>query len=405
MKRTIICFIIIELIAISCLAETQKDLRNPQEKLVTANNDFGFRLFSELTKNKPLDNIFISPQSITFALTMTYNGAVGETKEAMAKTLGIKDVALNQLNEANLALNSKLKSADPKVTLNITNSLWGKAGIEFKPDFLERNKKFYDAKITALNFADPKAANVINNWVKEKTNNKITEIIGQNDIDPIYTMLYLINAVYFKGKWQIEFKKAKTQERTFTLLNNKKKVVPMMSQSGNYSYLKGDKFQAISLPYGQGKVSMYIFLPDENSNLNEFLKTLNEKDWSNWMMQFRYMNGNIFLPRFKLEYEKSLKEILKSLGMEMAFNPDSADFSDMLFSPPALYINEVKHKTFVEVNEEGTEAAAVTSVTVEATSYQQPREFTMIVDRPFFCAIRDNETGSILFMGAITEPK
>jgi serpin B len=336
---------------------------------------------------------------------MTYNGAKGKTKDAMAKTLGIQDMTLNQVNEANLALNSKLKSADSKVTLDIANSLWGKAGIDFKPDFLTRNNYFYNAKITAVNFADPKAPDIINKWVKDKTNNKISKIIGQGDIDPIYTILYLINAVYFKGKWHDEFNKAKTQERPFTLLNKQKKLVPTMSQSGTYNYLQGDKFQAVNLPYGQGTISMYIFLSDENSSLNELLKTLNEKNWSNWMTQFRPLDGNIFLPKFKLEYEKSLQDILESLGMGIVFNQGRADFSDMVVNPIALYINEVKHKTFVEVNEEGTEAAAITSVEVKANSIQQPREFLMIIDHPFFCAICDNETRAILFIGAVTEPK
>ncbi|MEO0091193.1 MAG: serpin family protein [candidate division WOR-3 bacterium] len=372
------------------------------EKLISATNNFGFALFSELIKEDTEKNVFISPTSIAIALTMTYNGAEKETKTAMAKTLSIEEMSLAEINEANKTLSEQLKKADPEVILNIANSLWAKAGIKFKSDFLKRNKKYFNAQITPLNFSDPKAPDIINNWVKEKTNNKITQIVDK--IDPIYTMLYIINAVYFKGKWTTEFDKNKTQDRPFTLSNGEKKQVPMMYQKGNYRYLKADKFQAISLPYGKGKMSMYIFLPDTNSNLTEFLKNLNLKNWQEWMRQFYYSDGTIILPRFKTEYDKSLNSALKTLGMEIAFIGGKANFSGMMQTPLDLYINEVKHKTFVEVNEEGTEAAAVTSVEIMVTSIREPKEFTMIVDRPFFCAICNNETGSILFMGAINDP-
>ncbi|MCX7785266.1 MAG: serpin family protein [candidate division WOR-3 bacterium] len=374
----------------------------PTEKLVNAYNNFTFALFSELTRQDKDKNIFISPLSITFALSMAYNGASKETKTAMAKTLGIAEMELNEVNFGNQTLMNQLKSADPQINLNIANSLWAKAGIKFKSEFLQRNKKYYQSQITTLNFTDPKASNIINNWVKAKTNGKISKIIDK--IDPMYTMLYLINAVYFKGKWTKTFDKNQTQDRPFTLINGEKKNLPMMEQKGNYRYLSTDKFQGIALPYGKGKISMYLFLPGTNSNLKEFLSHLNVKNWNEYLSQFDYQDGTIILPRIKLEYEQTLNTALKNLGMEIAFSAGKADFSEMTQTPLDLYINEVKHKTFVEVNEEGTEAAGATSVEIRVTAIREPKEFIMIVDRPFFCAICDNETGSILFMGAIVDP-
>lgn len=398
-----IAFVLLTVLIFNSSIAPSKTKPNLLEKLVNANNNFGFQLFQELVPQDFGKNIFISPISIAQALTMTYNGAEKETKTAMAKTLNIEGLSLKEINENNQVLISRLKNADPKVTLNIANSLWAKLGVKFKSDFLKRNKNYFNAQITALNFADPKATKIINDWVKKKTNNKIPQIVDK--IDPVYTMLYLINAVYFKSNWSMKFDKKQTQDRPFTLIDGTKKQIPMMYQKGNYRYLKTDKFQAIRLPYGKGDISMYIFLPDTNFQLSELLKNLNLKNWQEWISQFYPMDGTIILPRFQLEYEKSLNSALKNLKMEIAFTAGKADFSGMAQMPLDLYINEVKHKTFVEVNEEGTEAAAATAVEIRTTSIREPQEFMMIVDRPFFCAICDNKTGSILFMGAITDPK
>jgi len=373
------------------------------QKLATTNNDFGFRLFKEIVNNYELQNVFISPASIAMALAMTYNGASGETKKAMAKTLGIEDWGLQEFNEANLALKNSLAKTDPKVTVKIANSLWTELGMKFKKDFIGRNKKYYGTKVTTIDMNAPRSPDVINAWVKDNTNGKITKIVDQIDGN---TIMFLINAVYFNGKWQTEFDSALTQPRTFYCADGKELLHPMMYQDGEYLYLRDEKFQAVSLPYGKGQLSMYIFLPNKNSNLEEFLENLNEKNWSSWISRFTKTEGDITLPRFKLEYEKSLSEILKAMGMEVAFNADSADFSNMckISQFGEVYIGDVKHKTFVDVNEEGTEAAAITSVVMEIKGAPM-YEFSMVVDHPFFCSIVDNKTGSILFMGVITEPK
>ena len=372
-------------------------LHSVDEEVISANTLFGFNLFSELVREDAGKNVFISPLSISIALGMTYNGAAGKTQEAMAKALELKGMKLEEVNSGYAGLMKDLKSSDPRVELLIANSLWARREVEFEPDFLKRNKEFYKARVTTLDFADPGSPGVINKWVSENTKGKIKKIVEQ--IDP-QTVMFLINAIYFRGKWSCEFDKSRTKDDIFYLLDGTEKSVPMMSQSGRYQYYRGKGFQAVSLPYGDGRMSMYIFLPDEGSSLSDFLAGLNRENWGKWLPLFHYMEGDIRLPRFKLEYEKSLNNALESLGMGIAFDPGKADFRGM--SDSTLYIQSVLHKAVVEVNEEGTVAAAVTSVMMGITSV--PERFTFIVNRPFFFAIHDNQTNSLLFMGAVVKP-
>ncbi len=364
------------------------------KELVSANNRFAFKLFAEVTRQETAQNIFISPSSIAMALAMTYNGAGGKTQKAMAETLELRGMSLEQVNRANAALRDKLQELDPQVQLAIANSLWAKLGEHFKPIFVQRAADYYDARVA--NFG-PGDAEVINGWVSDKTQGKIKELVTDRDLAIV--VLMLINAIYFKGNWTKQFDPADTRERPFNLRNGEKKQHPMMSQSGHYRYLQGTDFQAISLPYGSGQVSLYIFLPNSDSSLEEFQKGLTDKKWERWMSQFQEIPGDIVLPRFKLEYGISLNEALKALGMALAFD-GRADFEEMC---PGVFIGQVRHRTFVQVNEEGTQAAAATAVMMIRA---MPAEtFTMIVNRPFFCAIRDNQTGTLLFMGSIADPQ
>ena len=360
--------------------------------VASANTRFGFKLLQDLRGREPGGNIFISPLSISIALTMTYNGAVGGTERAMAEVLEIDALDLSTINDSNRALRDSLENPDPKVEISIANSIWSRQGVDFNPEFLERNRVFFEAEIASLDFSSPQATATINEWVNTNTNGKIEKIVDR--IDP-QTLLFLINAIYFKGNWQDEFDKALTRPGTFHLPNGSEKQVQMMRREGEYPYLRGENFEATSLPYGDGRLGMYIFLPNRNSNLNEFLGNLNEENWGGWVSQLQNRRQTMILPRFKMEYEVRLNDTLEALGMGIAFG-GGADFSGM---GPSLFISEVRHKTFVEVNEEGTEAAAVTAV-VGVKSL--PPAFQ--VDRPFFFAIYDAETETILFMGTITEP-
>ena len=384
--------------------EVKLEIGSIDPSIVTANTQFGFNLFDEIRKTEQDKNIFISPFSISTALAMTLNGAADETEQAMTNTLQLQGLDSEAINVGYAGLHQTLLTADPKVTLAIANSLWAREGVPFKQDFLQRNALFFEAEISTLNFSDPSASETINQWVDTNTEGKIQKIVS-DQIDPA-TVLFLINAIYFKGTWQKEFDPSRTRDGAFQLPNGDVKQVPMMRQQRRYPYYRGENFQAISLAYGDGQMSMYIFLPDRESDLNTFLENLNAESWETWMSEFHGQDVSLVMPKFKLEYEKNLNDTLKVLGMDIAFAPDLADFSRMApleILGKNLYIGEVLHKTFVEVNEEGTEAAAVTSVGVVATSVPPP-PIPFTIDRPFFCAIRDNQTKTVLFMGAIVDP-
>ena len=377
---------------------SQKSVK-PDTQLIAANTKFGFKLFSQINTDNA-KNVFVSPSSVAIALAMTYNGADGSTKQAMAKTLELQNISLERINQNYATLRTLLENPDENVQLNIANSLWANQDANLKPDFLQRNRNFYKAQVTNLNFADADAPNIINSWVNQNTRGKISKIVEKI---PPEQALFLVNAIYFKGNWTKEFDKNQTAEHQFFLSNGTQKQHSMMSQSGNYKYYENEQFQAISLPYGKaGKVSLYVFLPKPNSNLRTFYQNLNVDNWDVWMSQLKNREGFIRLPRFKMDYDIKLNEALKALGMGEAFT-NQANFSGIGNN---LTLSEVKHKTFVELNEEGTEAAAATGVGIMPTSIViKPTPFKMIVERPFFCAIRDNQTGSILFMGSIVDPQ
>lgn len=370
--------------------------------VVTANTQFGFDLFNDIRKTEQDKNIFISPLSISIALAMTLNGASGETEQAMTNTLQLQGLDSESINTGYAGLRHALQTSDPKVTLTIANSLWARQDVPFKQDFLQRNTQFFGAQVSTLDFTDPNTLTTINQWVNTNTNGKISKILDEINQDMV---LFLINAIYFKGTWQTEFDPSRTRDGTFYFATGGEKQIPMMTRSGDYPYYENyeAKFQAISLPYGDGRMSMYIFLPYRESDLNTFLEGLNTENWEAWTSQFHEQEVFLSMPKFKLEYEKTLNNPLQSLGMGIAFAPGLADFSrmaDLEVLGKNLYIGEVLHKAVVEVNEEGTEAAAVTSVGVRATS--APPEF--MANRPFFFAIRDNETKTVLFMGTVVDP-
>ena len=382
--------------------EVESEIGPVDGSVVRANAKFGFNLFNEIRKTEQEKNIFISPFSVSIALAMALNGASGETEQAMTHTLQLQGLDSESINPGYAGLRQTLLMSDPKVTLTIANSLWARQGFSFKQDFLQRNTQFFGAEVSTLDFMDPNTLTTINQWVNTNTNGKITKILDEINPDAV---LFLINAIYFKGSWQTEFEPARTRDGTFHLATGGEKQVPMMTRTGDYRYYENyeENFQAISLPYGDGRISMYIFLPSRESNLNTFLENLNAENWENWISQFREQEVFLSMPKFKLEYEKTLNNPLQSLGMGIAFAPGGADFSrmaDLETLGRNLYIGEVLHKAVVEVNEEGTEAAAVTSIGVRVTS--APPAF--IADRPFFFAIRDNETKTVLFMGIVVDP-
>jgi len=373
----------------------------PQKQLdsqfIAANQEFAFKLFSEILNKNDQKNVFISPTSISLALSLLYNGASGETQQEMQRALQFTGIDLEDINSQQKIL-QKLLQNQPESELSIANSLWIRQNFPIKSDFINSNQKYYQAKVEELDFDQPETLSIINNWVSDSTQGKIEKIIDQISPDDV---LFLINAIYFKGAWQSPFDPEFTEEKPFTLASGEIIDRPLMVNGGYFAYLENDDLQMIGLPYGEsGDLIMYVILPQKDSSLEHLSSQLNPENWRKWLGELRSQEGTIFLPKFTLEYEVVLNDILQSLGMEKAFN-NQADFSSLTDEP--VEVNQVKHKTFVDVSEEGTEAAAVTSIGVRVTSMPVDPPFEMMVNRPFFYAIYDQETENILFMGNVNE--
>jgi serpin B len=376
-----------------------------QQKLAAANNGFAFKLLKQLAKDQPVTNIFISPYSASTVLQMVGNGAAGQTKTEMQQVLETTGLSSDSVNRANKDIARSLRNGSANVILNIANAIWYRQGASVKPEFIACNRRYFDATVDALNFADPHSVDIINAWANEKTRGKISRI-ADGMIDLINTQLYLANAVYFKGKWADPFDAGDTKDRPFYLRGGGQKIIPMMTKSETFTYRRGTSYQAVRLPYEGENLAMYVFLPDTNSSPEKLLGTMNGDTWQRVTKPgFSEKEGMVVLPKFKLEYSVELIQPLKALGMKIAFDPFTADFSGI--APGlGLYISAARQKTFVEVKEEGTEAAAVTAIALsnKLEAMPPPNPFQMIVDRPFLFLIEDNQTGTILFMGVMFDP-
>ena len=371
------------------------------EKIVSPNNELGFELLQEVKPDKN-DNIFISPTSLFIALSMIYNGAEGTTKEEIAEVLQAKGIAVEDLNKANASMMSSLDKESDDLQLNIANSIWLSDQFSFQKEFSSDNTDYFNAEIAEIDITDSKSPDKINDWVKKATNDKIEEIVDSPLDENLVAVL--INAIYFKGSWAQTFDKNVTTDRPFQLPGGSVKDVPLMAMKAEFDYLENDAFQAIRLPYGDGEMSMKVFLPKENSSLEAFRATLSNENWAAWQNDFEVEEGTIYLPKFQLEFEASLNEALKSLGMNSAFD-GNANFPRMINEDDQLSITNVKQKTYIDVSEEGTEAAAVTGIEMGITSAPINEPFVMEVNRPFFFTITDDETDTILFMGSISNPE
>lgn len=368
--------------------------------LVSADIDFGLRLFTQLFLEERGKNLLISPYGITSLLRLTYNGAGGKTQEAMARTLGIEGLSSEEINRGSAMLFGNLGAIareDPAVLLSFAFSIWAQEGICFQPSFLALARDFYEAEIENIDFSDPGALERVNGWVREKTEEKIQKILER--IEP-QTIMILLNALYFHGLWQVPFDPKETQLMPFTLSDGTKKECFTMFTTGKFLYLEGEGFQAVNLPYGAtGRVSMYVFLPQKGQDLETFLSMLHRESWEKWMSHFEKRKGVVILPRFRLEYGRDFKDVLERMGMGIAFGT-GADFSNLVSGP--AWISKVLHRTIVEVNEEGTEAAGVTAVVIEKGGVE--KTFSFVADRPFFFVIQDNETKTIFFLGCFVDP-
>ena len=399
---TVACVLIFTRCAHNPAAPEARELTTLEKQLVQSDNQFGLKLFKEINRQEASDkNIFVSPLSVSMALGMTLNGANGETQAAMEQTLEFAGLTTDEINQSYRSLIDLLTNLDGKVTFEIGNSIWHREGMTLEQTFMDINQQFFDAVVQAVNFNDAEAAAVLmNSWVKDKTHGKIDEIVKADAIDAS-TVMFLINAIYFKGTWTFEFKKENTRDDVFTTMNGSQTACKMMNMTGELSYFENDLFQAIDLPYGDKLFSMAIFLPKLPLDVNALLAELNQENWDAWLTGFADHTIELQFPKFTLEYELTVNEVLKAMGMAIAFG-GAADFTKM-YHPGGLFIDEVKHKTYVKVDEEGTEAAAVTSVEMAESSV--PSYPVMRVDRPFLFVIRDHHSNTILFMGKIVEPK
>ncbi len=384
-------------------SEPPRELRAAEKHLVESDNRFGIKLFREINAQEENDkNIFISPLSVSMALGMTYNGADESTKEAMEKTLELSGLTVQEINESYEGLIELLIGLDRKVKFQIANSIWYRQSLSFEEEFINLCKAYFNAEVSGLDFNDPGASKIINSWVDRNTSGKIEKIVD-DVIDP-YTVMFLINAIYFKGTWTYEFDKKLTSDDQFNLPDGSKSPCKMMVQEGDFQYFETDDFQVIDLPYGDERFSMTIFLPKPQVDVDYLVEQLDQESWDHWTNSFSKRAVKLFFPRFTLKYDITLNDVLGALGMGIAFDPYQADFTRM-HKGGGLFISGVKHKTFVDVNEEGTEAAAVTSVEMAQTSAGGPSgSIIMRVDRPFMFVLRENHSQTMLFIGKIVEP-
>lgn len=373
-------------------------------KLAMANNTFAFKLIRELTTNQPGGNIFVSPYSVATALQMALNGAAGQTRTEMEKTLETSGLSMAALNAANQAAAALLNSKGTNVILTTANALWYRQSAAVKPEFLAANQKFFSSTVRALDFGNASAAEAaINQWASEQTRGRINGI-ADGMVDPVYTDLVLANAIYFKGRWLDPFDVKLTKERPFHPGKGAVKNVPMMEMSKSFTYRKGSGYQAVQLPYMGCDLAMYVFLPDVGKSPVKLLQIMNGDNWRRVTVPgFNEHEGLVAFPKFKLENTLELVAPLKALGIKSAFDSSRADFSAMFGD--RHFISKARQKAFVEVSEEGTEAAAVTMVVANSLGYEPnpPKPFQMIVDRPFLFAIVDARSEMILFLGVVNE--
>jgi serine protease inhibitor len=368
-----------------------------EQKIVSSNENFALKLFRRMNTEELNNNIVISPLSISMALGMTVNGANGSTRDSMLRTLELQGISMDDVNDSYRTLIDLLLGLDSKVQFEIGNSIWYRDTWEFEKTFFDVCAKNFDALVNGLNFEDPESVNTINNWIKDKTNGKIEKMIEKISSE---TVMFLINAIYFKGLWTYQFDSKYTKDDKFYGLTGISQNCKMMNMSAKLQYTYNEHFQIVDLPYGSGKYSMTVLLP--SGNINDGIQQLTNENYSNWIGNLTKDSVILAFPKFKSEYEKSLVDVLTALGMSNAFIPGMADFTNMhKLVGKELFISDVKHKTFVEVDEAGTEAAAATVVEIGYTS--APEVKIMKINRPFLFVLRENHSGTILFIGKIVE--
>ena len=372
-----------------------RDLTAGEARVIAASNDFAFDLFRTGNLAQHKANVFMSPLSASMALGMTANGANGTTYDQMRTGLRLEGAAREEVNESYKSLIALLRGLDPTTDFRIANSIWYRLGFPFHSSFLDESKLYFDARVEGLDFTSASAPTTINTWVSDQTNNRIPTIL---DAIAREEVMFLINAIYFKGVWLKPFKTAQTADAPFHAADGTTATVRMMFRDDGVSYASTSDYEAIDLPYGNSAFTMTVVMP-RTMDIDAFAESIDRTKWTALVGSFRETSVHVYLPRFRLEWKRLLNDDLQQLGMVLPFAPGRADFTRMSPVGTDLYITKVVQKTFVEVDEAGTEAAAATLVGVGVTS--MPPSFR--ADKPFLVVIRERFSGSILFIGKIAK--
>ena len=383
------------------ITELPRALSQGEQEVIARSNTFGFDLLRRADEGRGQDdpNTILSPLSASMALGMALEGADGETFTEMQAAMGFQGMTREEINTSYGSLTELLLNLDPAVEVGIANSAWSREEFPFTDGYFDAITDAFGAEVRELDFAAPGAVDIINQWVSDQTQGRIEEILdGINPLD----VLFLINAVYFKGDWTTQFQKSNTQASVFYMDDGSTVNVPMMSgkiPDAGLAMLEGGR-QVAELPYGGQAFGLVVVLPGASETVDELVATLDDATWNGWMDALSLGEVQVRMPKFELEWDGLLNDALKGMGMTRAFDPMLSDFSRMTPVPDA-YISAVRQKTYMRVDEEGTEAAAATSVTVGVTS--MPPGIT--VDRPYLLAIRERLSGSILFLGTVRDPR
>jgi len=376
-----------------------RQLSSAERDVLSASNAFSFGLWKTINAAQRDSNVFVSPLSVSFALGMTMNGAAGQTYDEMRGALQFNSASLASIDSGYKSLVGLLTSLDPSTTMQIANSIFYRTGYPFNQSFLDDASKWFDAEVKSQNFDDQSGTlSAINGWANTKTNGRIPKVLDQIKSDDV---MYLLNAIYFKGSWREKFDPALTREAPFHAATGGDQPAKLMSREGKMSYAETNAFQAVDLAYGDSAFTMTVLLPKSGNDVESVAASLTPEAWQSLTSSFRTQLVNLALPKITFSWKRSLKDDMKALGMRAAFVPDGADFTRMSTSTgKRLFISLLKHDTFVAIDEVGTEAAAVTTVGVTLTS--APVVTQMRVDRPYIFVIRERLSGTVLFMGKIT---
>jgi len=397
--------------ALFLLSSCEKSDPQPQDKepkkielnlkaaeILQADRQFAFELFQEVHSSSSEENLMISPLSTSYALGMTLNGANGTTRDAFREVLHLEDLSDQEVNESYQDLMAQLVTLDEQVQFSIANSIWYKLGYQVLAAFINTNKEYFNAAVKELDFSDPGAKDIINGWIEEQTNDKIQDML---DYIPSSAVMYLINAIYFNATWKYRFDPEETFTDNFNLEGGGTHPTDFMQVEGTFNYSSQETFSAVELPYGDSAFSMVVLLPEPGFSTTDLVAGLNAESWDSWMQASYPSNVRVQLPKFKYGFKLLLNDPLTDLGLGIAFT-ESADFS-RITPGGGLFISRVIHQTFIDVNEEGTEAAAATIVEIRETSAPQILQFR--ADQPFLYMIKENSTGALLFMGKVGKPE